>query len=352
MHVPFFRRILQKKRLHSRGEIMSVVSKALSRSPVHAIVLSVLASCVLVPQVSAQNYPTRTVRMILPFPPGGPTDITGRVIAQKLSEQLGQPVVPDNRPGAAGNIGLELAAKSPPDGYTIVLTAPPIAISPSLYKKLNYDAEKELAPISLVAEIQNIIVAHNSVPVKNLKDLIALAQRNPGKLTFSSSGAGSTNHLASELLKGRYKLDIIHVPFKGSSPALVALMSGQVDWGTMAVPGAIPLVNAGKVRGLAVLSEKRVPALPNIPTAVESGVQDFVMSIWYGILAPAGTPRDTINRLNSEIHKALAASDVKQRLATSGVEPLVSTPDHFAKHIRSEKARYAKVIQDSGITAQ
>lgn len=322
------------------------------RCPLRLLALVLGALCAAAPQAWAQNYPTRSIRMVLPFPPGGPTDITGRVIAQKLSELLGQPVVPDNRPGAAGNIGLELAAKAPPDGYTIVLTAPPIAISPSLYKKLNYDAQKELAPISLVAEIQNIVVTHNSVPVKNLKDLVALAQRNPGKLTFSSSGAGSTNHLASELLKGRYKLDMIHVPFKGSSPALVALMSGQVDWGTMAVPGAIPIINAGKVRGLAVLSEKRLPTLPNVPTAVESGVPDFVMSIWYGILAPAGTPREIITRLNTEIHKALAAPDVKQRLAASGVDPLVSTPDQFATHIRAETVRYAKIIKDSGITAQ
>jgi tripartite-type tricarboxylate transporter receptor subunit TctC len=300
----------------------------------------------------AQSYPVRPIRLILPFPPGGPTDITGRAIAQKLGEQLGQSVIPDNRPGAAGNIGLELAAKAPPDGYTIVLTAPPIAISPSLYKKLNYNAQKELAPISLVAEIQNIVVAHNSVPVKNLKDLIELARRNPGKLNFSSSGAGSTNHLASELLKGMYKLDMVHVPFKGSGPALVALMSGQVDWGTMAVPGAIPLVKAGKVRGLAVLSEKRVPALPNIPTAQESGVENFVVSIWYGILAPAGTSRNIINRLNSELHKVLAAPDLKERLANSGVDPLTSTPEQFASHIKSETVRYAKIIKDAGITAQ
>lgn len=319
------------------------------RVTVGSLVLAAATLAAYAPPATAQNYPTRTIRMVLPFPPGGPTDITGRVIAQKLSEQLGQPVVADNRPGAAGNLGLELAAKSPPDGYTIVLTAPPIAISPSLYKKLNYDPQKDLAPISLVAEIQNILVVHNSVPAKNLKELIALAQRNPGKLTFSSSGAGSTNHLASELLKGRYKLDMIHVPFKGSGPALVALMSGQVDWGTMAVPGAIPLVNEGRVRGLAVLSEKRVPALPKIPTAKEAGVDDFIMSIWYGILAPAGTPREIISRLNSEIHKAVAAQDVKQRLAASGVDPVTSTPEQFAKHIREETVRYAKIIKDAGI---
>lgn len=311
-----------------------------------------LAAAVLASAALAQSYPTRPVRMILPFPPGGPTDITGRAIAQKLSERLGQSVVPENRPGAAGNIGLELAAKAPPDGYHIVLAAPPIAISPSLYKKLNYDAQRDLAPISLVAEIQNIIVAHNSVPAKTLKELIQLAQRNPGKMTYSSSGAGSTNHLASELLKGRYKLDIVHVPFKGSSPALVALMSGEVDFGTMAVPGAIPIVQANRVRPIAVLSRERVPALPNVPTAVESGVEDFVVSIWYGILAPAGTPRPIIDRLNAEIHKALASPDMKGRLAKSGVDPVASTPEQFASHIRSEAVRYARIIKDAGIKPQ
>ena len=312
-----------------------------------------LALCALIMPVAAlaQAYPSKPVRMILPFPPGGPTDITGRVIAQKLTEQLGQPVVPDNRPGAAGNIGLELAAKAPPDGYTIVLAAPPIAISPSLYAKLNYE-QKDLAPISLVAEIQNIIVVHNSVPATTLKEFIQLARRHPGQLNFSSSGAGSTNHLASELLKGRYKLNMVHVPFKGSGPALVALMSGEVDFGTMAVPGAIPIVRANKVRPLAVLSERRVPALPDVPTAKEAGVDNFVISIWYGILAPASTPRDVINRLNSEIHKALASSDLKGRLAAAGVEPLTNTPEQFADFIKSETVRYAKVIKDAGIKAQ
>lgn len=315
-------------------------------------VLLVLLVTMLPASLLAQAYPVKPIRLILPFPPGGPTDITGRAIAQKLSEQIGQSVVPENRPGAAGNIGLELASKSAPDGYTIVLTAPPIAISPSLYKKLNYNAQKDLAPISLVAAIENIIVTHNSVPAKNLKELIRLAQRNPGKMTFSSSGAGSTNHLASELLKGRYKLDIVHVPFKGSSPALVALMSGEVDMGTMAVPGAIPIVKANRVRALAVLSKERVPALPDVPTAKEAGVDDFVVSIWYGILAPAGTPRPIIDRLNAELHKALASPDLKQRLATSGVDPLTSTPDEFASHIRNETVRYAKIIKDANIQAQ
>jgi len=257
--------------------------------------------------------------------------------------------VPENRAGAAGNLGLELGAKAPPDGYIITLTAPPLTVSPSLYAKLNYDAVRDFAPVSLVAAIQNIMVVHNSVPAKNVKEFIALASRNPGKLNFSSSGAGSTNHLATELLKVRFKLNMVHVPFKGSGPALVALMSGEVDMGTMAVPGAIPIVRANKLRPLAVLSERREPALPDVPTMKESGVDDFVVPIWYGILAPAGTPREIVNRLNSEIHKALASADLKQRLANSGVEPLVSTPEHFAAFIKSEIVRYAKVIKDAGI---
>jgi tripartite-type tricarboxylate transporter receptor subunit TctC len=321
------------------------------RIPHSVLALFALVLFALPGAALAQSYPTKSVRLILPFPPGGPTDITGRAIAQKLSEQIGQSVVPDNRPGAAGNIGLEIAAKSPPDGYTIVLTAPPIAISPSLYSKLNYKQD-DLAPISLVAEIQNIIVVHNSVPAKTLKELIQLARRNPGKMTFSSSGAGSTNHLASELLKVMYKLDMVHVPFKGSSPALVALMSGEVDMGTMAVPGAIPIVRSNKVRPIAVLSERRVPALPDVPTAKEAGVDNFVVSIWYGVLAPAGTPRPMIVRLNSELHKALASADLKTRLANAGVETITSTPEQFASHIKTETVRYAKVIKDAGIKAQ
>ncbi|MGH8660645.1 MAG: Bug family tripartite tricarboxylate transporter substrate binding protein [Burkholderiales bacterium] len=311
--------------------------------------LLVSTAALLPAPLLAQAYPVKPIRMILPFPPGGPTDITGRTIAQKLSEQLGQPVVPENRPGAAGNLGLELGAKAPPDGYTITLAAPPLAVSPSLYAKLNYDAVRDFAPVSLVAAIHNIMVVHNSVPAKSLKEFIQLARRYPGKLNFSSSGAGSTNHLASELLKGRYQLDMVHVPYKGAALALVALMSGQVDMGIMAVPPAIPQVQANKVRALCVLTERREPQLPNVPTSKEAGVDDFVMPIWYGILAPAGTPREIVNRLNSEIHKALASADLKQRFASAGVEPLPSTPEHFSGFIKSEMARYSKVIKDAGI---
>ena len=297
----------------------------------------------------AQSYPSKPVRLILPFPPGGPTDIAGRVIAQKLSEQIGQPVIPDNRPGATSNIGLELAARAPADGYTIVLAAPPIVISPALYAKLNYDAQKDLAPITLVAAMQNVMAAHNSVPAKTLKEMIQLAKNNPGKLNFSSSGAGSTNHLASELLSSTFGLKMVHVPYKGNAAALIALTSGEVDFGTYALPPAIPPIKSKKVRALALLSEKREPAIPDVPTAKEAGVDNFVVPIWYGILAPAGTPRPIIDRLNAELHKALATADLKERLAAVGVAPLVNTAEQFAEFMAAEKARYAKVVKTAGI---
>jgi tripartite-type tricarboxylate transporter receptor subunit TctC len=299
-----------------------------------------------------QAYPSRTIRLILPFPPGGPTDIAGRAIGQKLGEQLGQTVVPDNRAGATSNIGMELAARSPPDGYTLVFAGPPLAISPSLYAKLNYDGQKDLAPITLVAAMQNVMAAHPSVPAKTLKEFIQLARSYPGKLNFSSSGAGATNHLASELFRSMFDLKMVHVPYKGNVGALLALMSGEVDFGTYAVPPAIPPIKANKVRALAVLSDKRVAAIAEVPTAKEAGVDNFVMPIWYGVLAPAGTPRAIVDRLNSELHKALASADLIERLANAGVEPFTNTPEQFAEFIKAETVRYGKVVKDAGIRQQ
>ena len=298
---------------------------------------------------SGQAYPAKPVRLILPFPPGGPTDLLGRVIAQKLSDQLGQPVVVDNRGGAGGNLGVELAAKSPPDGYTLVLSSPLIAISPSLYVKLNYDPIKDLAPISLVAYIQNVMLVHPSVPAKTLKEFIQLARANPGKLNFGTGGTGTTTHLAAELLKVIAKIDIVHVPYKGTGLALIGLVGGQVDMLIMAAPAANSQIQAGKARALAVLSAKRVSELPNVPTTKEAGVDNFEVPIWYGILAPAATPRDIINRLNLELNKALAAPDVRERLKKVDVEPVTNTPQQFAEFIKAETVRYAKVIKASGI---
>src|SRR6185503_18156193 len=296
-------------------------------------------------------YPTKTIRLILPFPPGGPTDIAGRTIGQKLSDQMKQPVIADNRPGATSNLGLELAAKSPPDGYTIVLTPPSISLSPSMYKKLNYDALRDFQPLTLVANMYYVMAVHNSVPAKNLNEFIALAKRNPGKLNFSSSGPGAGNHLATELLNSMYGLQMVHVPYKGNVAGLLACATGEVDFGTYAVAPAIPMVQAKRVRPLAALTEKRLAVLPDIPTAREQGV-DLVSVQWYGVLAPAATPRPIVERLVSELHKAVTSPDVKERLAQSGVDTVTSTPEQFRDLIRSEMAVFAKVVKAAGITVE
>lgn len=300
----------------------------------------------------AQAYPGKPVRFILPFPPGGPTDILGRAIGQKLSEQLGQPVVADNRPGAGGNLGAELAAKAPPDGYTIVLCAPSIAISPSLYKKLNYDPVKDLAPISLVASIPNVLLVHPSVPARTLKELVQLARRNPGNLNFGSGGIGTSNHLGSEMLKGLAKLNMVHVPYKGSNMAMINMMGGQVDMVVIGVPAALPQIRAGKVRPLAVLAPARLATLPQVPTSKEAGIDNFEVLTWYGMLAPAGVPGAVIGRLNTEIVKVMNMADMKERLAAIGFDPLTSTPQRFAEFIKTETVRWNKVIREAGVKVE
>ena len=301
--------------------------------------------------VQAQAFPAKTVRLVLPFPPGGPTDLLGRSIAQKLSEQMGQQVVPENRPGAGGNLGLELAAKSPPDGYTMVLTSSVIALAPALYAKLNYK-QSDLAPLSLVAEIRNILLVHPSVPAKNVKELVALARKNPGNLNYGSGGVGTTTHLTPELMMSITKTRMTHVPYKGSGLALIGLVGGHVDVLIMAAPAAAEQVKAGKARGLMIYSSERFPPLPNVPSAKEEGVEDYIVRLWYGILAPAGTPAPLIGRLNAEIVKAINSPDLRKRLVEGGVEPLTSTPEEFARFIAVETPRYAKIVKDANIPAQ
>ena len=296
----------------------------------------------------AQTYPTKPVRLILPFPPGGPSDILGRALSQKLSEQLGQQVIADNRPGAGGNLGLELTAKAPPDGYTVVLSSPLISLSPSLYSKLNYRQE-DLTPISLVAIIQNVLLVHPSVPAKTLKELVQVARANPGKLNYGSGGVGTTTHLAPELFMSMTKTKMVHVPFKGSGLALIGLIGGQVDVLVMAVPAAEQQVKAGKARALAIVSEKRAAPLPDVPTSKESGFENFVVDIWYGILGPAGLPANLVSRLNTEINKALAAPDMKEKLVGAGIQPVGNTPEQFASFIKSETVRFREGDQEAGI---
>ncbi len=301
---------------------------------------------------SAQNYPAKPVRMILPFPPGGPTDLIGRLLAQKLGEQMGQQVPTDNRPGASGNIGLELAAKAPQDGYTIVLSSPVISLSPHLYTKLNYDPYKDLAPISLVGAVFNVLLVHPSVPAKNLQDLIRIARASPGKLNYGSGGIGTTSHLAPELLKNLEKLNIVHVPYKGTGLALIGMVSGQVDMLIMAAPSALGQIKGGKVRAIAALAEKRLSYLPDVPTTAEQGLKNAEVLVWYGMLTANGTPAALISRLNSEIIKAINASDTQQRFNTAGVDPMTSTPEQFGQFIKSEAARFGKVIKEAGIRGE
>jgi tripartite-type tricarboxylate transporter receptor subunit TctC len=299
----------------------------------------------------AQQYPVKPVRMVLPFPPGGPTDLLGRGIAQKMGEQMGQQVVPENRPGAGGNLGLEVAAKSPPDGYTVVLTSSVIALAPALYAKLNYK-QSDLAPLSLVAEIRNVLLVHPSVPAKSVKELIALARRNPGKLNYGSGGVGTTTHLTPELIMSITKTRMTHVPYKGSGLALIGLVGGHVDVLIMAVPAAAEQVKAGKARALLILSTERAPVMPEIPSAKDEGVEDYIVRLWYGMLAPAGTPAPLISRLNGEIVKAINSPDLRKRLIDGGTEPLTSTPEEFAKFLAVETPRYAKIVKDANIPAQ
>ena len=300
---------------------------------------------------AAQTFPAKTVRLILPFPPGGPTDLQGRTIAQKLSEQVGQQVVADNRPGAGGNVGLELASKSPPDGHTLVLTSSVIASAPSLYAKLNY-RQSDLAPVSLVSEIKNILLVHPAVPAKNVKELVALARKNPGKLNYGSGGVATTTHITPELMLSITKTRMTHVPYKGSGLALIGLAGGHIDVLVMAAPAAAEQVKAGKVRGLMIYSTERFPPLPDVPSAKDEGVEDYIVKLWYGILAPGGTPANLVNRWNTEIVKAIHSADLKKRFGDAGVEPLTSTPEEFAKFIALETPRYAKIVKDANIPAQ
>mgnify|MGYP006284325807 FL=1 len=298
---------------------------------------------------TAQTYPAKPVKFVLPFPPGGPTDILGRIIGQKLNAQLGQPVIPENKPGAGGNVGTEYAAKQPADGYTIVLVSPSLSISPGLYKKLGYDPVKDFAAISLVAQIPNVLLVHPSVPAKTLRELVQLAKSKPGQLNFGSGGLGTSNHLGGEMFKGLTGVSMVHVPYKGSNEAMVGMMGGHVDMVVIGVPPTLPHIKAGRVRPLAILADKRVSYLPDVPTSKEAGVPNYIVTTWYGILAPAGTPRDIINRLNAEWIKIEAQPDTKEKMAAAGYDPMASTPDQFADFIKSEMVSWMKVIKDANI---
>ena len=297
----------------------------------------------------AQTYPSKPIRLILPFPPGSPSDMVGRTIGQKIASQIGQGVVPDNRPGAGGTLGLALAAKAAPDGYNVLVTSPTIAISPLLYSNLPFDSLRDFTPVARLATIENVLVVHPSVPAKTLKEFVALARRNPGKLNYGSGGAGTTNHLGNELLKSLQKINMTHVPYKGATLAAGALISGEVDEVILGVAPALPFIKAGRVRPLAVLSEKRLPTLPDVPTAEEAGVPGLKISIWYGLFAPAGTPPDIVARLHREVATALQDPELLKRMSNAGMDPWPGTAEELGSHLRSEIARFAKLAKSAGL---
>lgn len=297
------------------------------------------------------QYPARPIRMVIGFAPGGGTDIVGRILAQKLSEALGQQVLPDNRGGAAGQIGTEIVAKAPPDGYTVLMAhIAALSILPSLVSKLPYDPEKDFAPVSLVAIGPNLLVVHPSLPVKTVKDLIALAKARPGQLQFASPGAGSVQHLAGELLKLTARIDMLHVPYKGSGQSIVDLVAGQVHLNFDSVPPVLPHVKSGRLRPVAVTSEKRFSLLPDIPTMIEGGVPGYDMSTWWGLVVPAGgASKQVVARLHAETAKILSQPEVREKIASVGAETVGNSPEDFAAFIRSERVKYAEIVKSASI---
>jgi len=300
----------------------------------------------------AQGYPARPVRMVVGFTPGGGTDINARLLAPKLAEYLGQQFIVENRPGAATNVASELVAKGAADGYTLLFTTSSLAINASLYKNLGYDALRDFAPISLLSESPNVLVAHQGVAAKSLAELIALARAKPGALNYSSAGAGTTQHLAGELLKLRSRTDIVHVPFKGTAPSLTAVMSGDVQFSFANIPAILQHVRSGRLRALAVAGARRAELMPEVPTMKQAGVDGVEVPVWYGLLAPAAAPRETVAALSSAAIRAARSTELKQRLLEQGAEPVGSTPEEFARILREDVAKYAEVVRISGARAE
>jgi tripartite-type tricarboxylate transporter receptor subunit TctC len=297
----------------------------------------------------AAAFPSHPVKLVVPFPAGGPLDAVGRAIAQRLTDAWGQSVVVDNRPGAGGNIGADLVAKSPPDGYTVVMGALSThAVNPSLYSTMPYDAVKDFAPITLVAITPNVLVVNSDLPVHSVQELIAYAKAHPGKLSFGSGSNGSAGHLAGELFKVDTGVDMVHVPYRGAAPAMQALLAGDTQLMFDNLASAMAQVKAGKLRALAVTTAKRSSLVPDLPTMTEAGLKDFDISTWFGLLAPAGTPQPIVAKWNAEVTRILDAPDMRERLALQGAEAAPTTPDAFARFIAAEVPKYARIVKASG----
>lgn len=298
---------------------------------------------------TGQEYPAKPIHLLLGFPPGGGADIVARQLTPKVGEQLGQQVIVDNRPGAAGNLALELLAKAPADGYSIMLTTPTVTVNPALYPKIAYEPVRDFAPVGLVATTVYILVVHPSLPVRSVKELLTLAKSKPGQMNYSSGGNGAAAHLAGELFRSMTGINIVHVPYKGIGPALIAVLSGEAQLTFGSQPSALPHVRQGKLRGLAVTSAKRSSFTPDLPSIAEAGVPGYETTAWYGILAPARTPREIVARLNSEFGKALSSPDVRSALTRQSFEIVTGTPEQFAMLIGDELLKWRKVVKSSGM---
>ncbi|MCX7962532.1 MAG: tripartite tricarboxylate transporter substrate binding protein [Burkholderiales bacterium] len=296
----------------------------------------------------AQAWPAKPIRYIVPFPPAGATDILARIVADKLGPALGQSVVVENRPGAAGNVGTEFVAKSAPDGYTLLMVTVAQSISETLYPKLGYALMRDLAPVALVARVPNVMVVNPAVPARTVREFIDYAKANPGKINFASSGTGTSIHMSGELFKMLTGVDIVHVPYKGSAPALTDLLGGQVSVMFDNLPPSMPHIKSGKLRALAITTAQRYPGLPDLPTMQEAGVPGYESSAWFGIMVPAKTPREIVTRLNQEVNRILAMPDVREKFDQQGAIAAPGTPEEFGAHIQAEIAKWAKVVKASG----
>lgn len=321
------------------------------RKHIYRAIAAALA-CVLTGHAHAQIYPAKPVRLVVAFAAGGPNDVMARIVAQRMSQNLGRQIIVDNRPGAGGTIGTDAVAKSAADGYTLLFASGPFAFAHALYKKLPYDSRKDFTAISAVASSPMVLARHPSVPLKSVRDLLAYAKTNPDKINYGSGGVGSTPHLATSLLQSVTGARLNHVPFKGGGPALVALVGGEIDILMDSITSMLPFVQQGKIKSIAVSSDKRSTHLPEVPTIAESGMPGFSMVHWVGIIAPSKTPTDIINKLNDEVRKALETPDVRDRLLGIGAEPAHTTPEAFQTFINGELDRWVKVVKSAGITPQ
>ena len=316
----------------------------------HFLLITV-AAFVISPAI-AETWPTRPIRFIVPFAPGGGGDVVGRIIGQRMSEQLGKPLIIDNRAGGGGTLGCELAAKAAPDGYTLLLgNVGPIAVGPALYPKLAYDPVRDFAPVTMIASFPNLLVANPGLPFKTVPELVAYAKSRPGTLNFASAGAGTSTHLAGELFKSVAGIDVVHVPYKGGAAAMTDIIAGQVAYYFGTMPSSMPLAKAGKLRALAVTSLTRSPAAPEVPTIAESGYPKFETAAWYGLMFPTGTPREIVARTNAATMVVLALPDIRERLVHEGSEPLGSTPAQFGAYIKAEIAKWSGVVKAAHLKA-